>query len=153
MKLDHLSDKELIQYVDKHTEDPLARRLVDILMARNEGLVTELVEAGMDSVVWTFVYEHQEYSPKDYIEHLLEQLAYTEDELWVARGELKDRIDDLKKLEARTILEVMADLKKTIDRVDLDIIVARQERDRAISNERLTKDKMKVWTAISTDLS
>jgi hypothetical protein len=153
MKLDHLSDKELIQYADKHTEDPLARRLVDILMARNEGLVTELIEAGMDSSNWTFVYEHQEYSPKDYIEHLLKQLACTEDDLWVAQRELDDRLQDLKKMEARTILEVMADLKKTIDRVDLDIIVARQERDRAISNERLTKDKMKVWSALTTDMS
>jgi hypothetical protein len=47
----------------------------------------------------------------------------------------------------------MADLKKTIDRVDSDIILARQERDRAIINERRTKDQMKVWSALSTDMS
>jgi hypothetical protein len=153
MNFNHLSDKEVIQYADKHTEDPLARRLVDILMARNEGIITELIEAGMDSVHWTFIYEHEEYSPKDYIEHLLKQLAYTEDDLWVAQRELDDRLQDLKKMEARTILEVMADLKKTIDRVDSDIILARQERDRAIISERRTKDQMKVWTALSTDMS
>jgi hypothetical protein len=153
MNFNYLSDKEVIQYADKHTEDPLARRLVDILMARNEGIITELIEAGMDSLNWTFVYEHEEYSPKDYIEHLLKQLAYTEDDLWVAQRELDDRLQDLKKMEARTILEVMADLKKTIDRVDSDIILARQERDRAIINERRTKDQMKVWSALSTDMS
>jgi hypothetical protein len=153
MNFNHLSDKEVIQYADKHTEDPLARRLVDILMARNEGIITELIEAGMDSVHWTFICEHEEYSPKDYIEHLLKQLAYTEDDLWVAQRELDDRLQDLKKLEARTILEVIADLKKTIDRVDSDIILARQERDRAIISERRTKDQMKVWTALSTDMS
>ena len=153
MNLNHLSDKELIQYADKHTEDPLVRRLVDILMARTEGLVTELIEAGMHSVEWTFEYDHMVYSPKDYIEHLLKQISYTEDDLWVAQGELRDCLDELKKLEARTILEVIADLKKTIDRVDSDIILARQERDQAIINERRTRDKMKVWTAISTDMS
>jgi hypothetical protein len=151
MNLNHLSDKELIQYADKHTEDPLARRLVDILMARNEGIITELIEAGMDSVHWTFIYEHEEYSPKDYIEHLLKQLAYTEDDLWVAQRELDDRLQDLKKLEARTILEVMADLKKTIDRVDAERDQARQERDHARNSEQNMKSKMKVWRALTED--
>jgi hypothetical protein len=151
MKLDHLSDKELIQYVDKHTEDPLARRLVDILMGRNEGIITELTEAGMDSVHWTFVYEHQEYSPKDYIEHLLKQISYTEDDLWVAQGELKDRIDDLKKLEARTVLEFMADLKKSIEHADAERDRARQERDHARNSEQNMKSKMKVWRALTED--
>jgi hypothetical protein len=151
MNLNHLSDKELIQYADKHTEDPLARRLVDILMARQEGIITELIEAGMDSVHWTFVYEHQEYSPKDYIEHLLKQLAYTEDDLWVAQGELKDRIDDLKKLEARTVLELMTELKKTIERADAERDQARQERDHARNSEQNMKSKMKVWRALTED--
>jgi hypothetical protein len=151
MNLNHLSDKELIQYADKHTEDPLARRLVDILMARNEGIITELIEAGIDSSDWTFTHDHIEYSPKDYIEHLLKQIAYTEDDLWVAQGELKDRIDDLKKLEARTILEVMADFKKTIERADAERDQARQERDHARNSEHNMKSKMKVWRALTED--
>ena len=151
MNLNHLSDKELIQYADKHTEDPLVRRLVDILMARTEGLVTELIEAGMHSVEWTFEYDHMVYSPKDYIEHLLKQISYTEDDLWVAQGELRDRIDDLKKLEARTVLEFMAELKKTIERADAERDQARQERDHARNSEHNMKSKMKVWRALTED--
>jgi hypothetical protein len=151
MNLNHLSDKELIQYADKHTEDPLARRLVDILMARQEGIITELIEAGMDSMHWTFTYEHQEYSPKDYIEHLLKQLAYAEDDLWVAQQELGDRLEDLKKLEARTVLELMADLKNAIEHADAERDRARQERDYARNSEQNMKSKMKVWRALTED--
>jgi hypothetical protein len=151
MNLNHLSDKELIQYADKHTEDPLARRLVDILMARQEGIITELIEAGMDSSNWTFIYEHEEYSPKDYIEHLLKQLAYTEDDLWVAQRELNDRLQDLKKLEARTVLELMTELKKTIEHADAERDQARQERDHARNSEQNMKSKMKVWRALTED--
>jgi len=151
MNLNHLSDKELIQYADKHTEDPITRRLVDILMARNEGIITDLVDAGMDSSEWTFTHDHIEYSPANYIIHLRKQLDYTEDDLWVAQQELGDRLEDLKKLEARTVLEFMAELKQTIERADAERDHARQERDHARNSEQNMKSKMKVWRALTED--
>jgi hypothetical protein len=151
MNFNHLSDKEVIQYADKHTEDPLARRLVDILMARQEGIITELIEAGMDSSDWTFTHDHIEYSPGDYVIHLRKQLDYAEDDLWVAQQELGDRLEDLKRLEARTVLELMAELKKSIEHADAERDRARQERDYARNSEQNMKSKMKVWRALTED--
>ena len=151
MNLSHLTENELVGYLDKHSTDPVVCRLVDIMMGKQVGLVTELVESGMHPVTWDFSHDHQDYMPGEYIEHLRKELRSTEDELWVKERELEELAVELRKLKARTVIEWMDELKEELRRSDYERDQARQERDSAKISENNMKSKMKVWRALTED--
>lgn len=151
MNLSHLTEKELVVYLDKHSTDPVVRRLVDIMMGKHEGLVTELVEVGMHPEDWEFIHDHQYYKPGAYIEFLIKELHSTEDELYIREREFEDLEVELRKLKARTVLEWMDELKEELRRSDYERDQARQERDSARISEQNMKSKMKVWRALTED--
>lgn len=151
MNLSHLTEKELVEYLDKHSTDPVVRRLVDIMMGKHDGLVTELVESGMHPKDWEFTHDHQAYKPGGYIEFLRKELQSTEDELWVRECDNEELEKELRKLKARTVLEWLDELKEELRRSDYERDQARQERDAARISEQNMKSKMKVWRALTED--
>lgn len=151
MNLSHLTEKELVGYLDKHSTDPVVRRLVDIMMGKQVGLVTELVEVGMHTENWEFLHDYQDYTPGAYIEFLRKELQSTEDELYIREREFEDLEVELRKLKARTVLEWMDELKEELRRSDYERDQARQERDSARISEQNMKSKMKVWRALTED--
>ena len=154
MNLNHLSDDELLDYLDRYSEDPIMKRIVDILLNKQQGIISDLVAAGMDPQDWTFCADYyNRYYPGQYVTHLQNEISYVEDELKDYQNKYEDAKDEIKQLKARGIVEIMAELKDDIQRVESERDNARKERDRAITNEQLTRDKMKVWTALSTDMS
>jgi hypothetical protein len=154
MNYNHLSDDELLDYLDRYSEDPVMKRIVDILVHKQYGIISDLVAAGMDPQDWTFSSDnYNHYYPGQYVTHLKNEISYIKDELTDAQNELLNAQDEIAKLKARTVVELMLELTKELADKDSDLLVARQERDRAIINERRTKDQMKVWSALSTDMS
>lgn len=154
MNLNALSDDELLDYLDRYSEDPVMKRLVDILLRKQQGIISDLVAAGMDPQDWTFCTDHyNHYYPGQFISHLKNEIDYIENELIDYQDKYNDAKEEIKRLKARGIVEIMAEIKSDIQRVESERDHARQERDQAIINERRTRDKMKVWTAISTDVS
>lgn len=154
MNFNHLSDDELLDYLDRYSEDPVMKRVVDILVHKQYGIISDLVAAGMNPQDWTFCTDHyNHYYPGQYISHLKNEIDFAERELMDVQDELLNAQDEIKKLKARTVVELMLELTQEIANKDSDLLVARQERDRAIINERRTKDQMKVWSALSTDMS
>lgn len=154
MKLNALSDDELLDYLDRYSEDPVMKRVVDILVHKQQGIISDLVAAGMDPQDWTFCTDYyNHYYPGQYISHLKNEISYIEDELTEYQDKYENAREEIKRLKARGIVEIMAELKNDIQRVESERDHARQERDQAIINEKRTREKMKVWTAISTDIS
>jgi hypothetical protein len=154
MNYNHLSDDELLDYLDRYSEDPVMKRIVDILVHKQYGIISDLVAAGMDPQDWTFSSDnYNHYYPGQYVTHLKNEISYIEDELAECQDKYQDALDEITKLKARTVVELMLELTQEIADKDSDLLVARQERDRAIINERRTKEQMKVWTALSTDMS
>jgi hypothetical protein len=154
MNLNSLSDDELLRYLDKYSDDPVMKRVVDILMDKQQGIISDLVAAGMDPQYWTFRPDgYNEYYPGQYVSHLESEIDCVESELSSAQYELDDVNAELRKLKARTVAELIAELNEELTVMASARDQARFERDRAIQNEKTTKEKMKVWTAISTDVS
>ena len=153
MNFDHLSEQELVRYLDKHSTDPIVRRLVDIMLGKNNGLVTELIGAGMDVDNWEFKHDTTYYNPGEYITHLSYELQSTSDALWSAERELEEVCRELNKLKARTVIEWIDELKAALSRADYERDQARQERDAARISEDNMKSKMKVWRALTEDTS
>jgi hypothetical protein len=154
MNLNHLSDDELLRYLDKYSEDPIMRRVVDILLYKQDSIISDLVAAGMDPQDCTFSENSfNYYNPGEYITHLTNEIDSIETDLENAQYDLREAEIKIKRQEARTVSALIAELNEQLNQMASERDQAWRQRDRAIESENLTKDKMKVWTAISTDVS
>ena len=78
MKIDHLSDNELIKHVLKHDADPIRIRLAGVMERFSGCIVDSLEDAGMDKE--NFLFENT-YDPGQYIRHLENEIEYLQREL------------------------------------------------------------------------
>ena len=154
MNLDHLSNDELLEYLDKHSTDPLIKRLVNVLMEKQYGLVSDLLAAGMDEQTWTFSPDnYNKYYPGQYISHLHNELDYADNELKDCEFQLKQAKKEIEDLKARTVAELIAELHQEVRDANHRTAEAEKWRRKAQEEVETTRDKMKVWRAISTDMS
>lgn len=141
-----LTDKELIDYTIKFSNDPEKIRLATAMERIEGAIIDDLVEAGMDETWCTFRSEYGgEYHPGRYIMHL-------EGEIQIRDDELKKLSDELEEQKARTIADLIQELNQQIAREQYRANQALRERDLAIQAESRTKEKMKVWKALSTNI-
>ena len=153
MKLDHLSNSELLVYLDKHSTDPLIVRLVNILMEKQYGLVSDLLAAGMNEQTWTFSPDnYNEYYPGQYISHLRNELDYAKDELEDREFQLKQAKMEIEELKARTVAELIAELHVEVRTANFRADEAEKWKRKAQEEVQTTRDKMKVWRALTTDV-
>jgi hypothetical protein len=153
MNLNHLSSSELLVYLDKHSTDPLMVRLANILMEKQYGLVSDLLAAGMNEQTWTFSPDnYNEYYPGQYISHLHNELDYAKDELKYCEFQLKQAKDEIKDLKARTVAELIAELHQEVRTANFRADEAEKWKRKAQQEVETTRDKMKVWRALTTDV-
>lgn len=143
MKIDHLSDNELIKHVLKHDADPIRIRLAGVMERFSGCIVDSLEDAGMDKE--NFLFENT-YDPGQYIRHLENEIEYLQRELDETQEKLHAR-------ETMSVSQLIEELRleaysagRRADSADRRAHEADQEREKM-------RSKMKVWTAISTDLS
>lgn len=143
MNLNHLTDKELIQYVLKHDTDPIRVRLAQIMDNMPGFILDSLEHAGMDPE--TCLFDNGLYDPGQYITHLENEIEYLNNELMEAQDKIRER-------ETLTVSELIEELLQNNRR--LDIRAQQSDRDRRKAEEEVesTRSKMKVWRALSTDL-
>ena len=137
----HLTDCELIDYTLKFETDPVRLRLAKVMDNMPGFILDSLEHAGMDPETCLF---ENTWDPGQYIEHLQSELDIYHDENRQLRQELEE-------LKARTVMDLIAELKQEIKTAEWMAAEARRERDKAEGEYKLIKDKMKVWTALSTD--
>jgi septal ring factor EnvC (AmiA/AmiB activator) len=153
MNLNHLSNSELLVYLDKHSTDPLIVRLVNILMEKQYGLVSDLLAAGMNEQTWTFSPDsYNEYYPGQYISHLHNELDYAKDELKDCEFQLQQAKKEIEDLKARTVAELIAELHQEVRTANFRTEEAEKWRRKAQQEVEATRDKMKVWRALTTDV-
>jgi hypothetical protein len=143
MNLNHLTDSELVQYIIKHDADPIRVRLALYMDAMPGRILDGLEQAGMDPE--TCLHENT-YESGEYILHLKNEIEYLS-------RELHDTQDQLAKREAMSVSQLIEELRYEADtanrRADINL-----QRAREADQERETmRSKMKVWRAISTDVS
>lgn len=143
MNLNHLTDEELIQYVIKHDTDPIRLRLAQYMDDMPGRILDGLKRAGMNPE--TCLHENT-YESGEYIEHLKSELDVYERELMETKEKLAER-------ETMTVSELIKELHEAADRAYSQVAVANRQVREAEQEVETTRKKMKVWTAISTDMS
>lgn len=149
MNLDFLTDDELIRYLDNHSTDPLIRRLVKIFTENDDMIFRQLVDAGMDKD-GRFETDYEYLPVGQYIDHLRGELAYYQREAEELEYKLEDEKEKSKRLGARSIVEVMAELKEQINAVDQKARIAERERQQAVEARDLAREQLKSWNHLKT---
>lgn len=140
----HLTDKELVDYTIKFSNDPEKVRLATYMERVEGAIIDDLVDAGMDDTWCTFRSEYGgSYHPGQYIRHLEEELEIHKDSIL----QLQNELDELK---ARTVLDLLVELRQEIKTANWMAEEARRERDYAQADHALMKDKLKMWNHLRT---
>lgn len=142
--LTHLSDDELIRHLDNTTDDPVIRRLVDIFIKNDDMIFRQLLDVGMDKD-GRFETNYEYLPVGEYIEHLRSELAYYQTEAEELEYKLEDKKEEVKRLSARSIAEILSELNHEIKRVDQRAHDNERARYRAEEARDLAREQLKAW--------
>jgi hypothetical protein len=144
MNLNHLTDNELIDYIIKHDPDPIRVRLATHMQRVAGSIIDDLELAGMDDTYCEFrsVVTEGKYLPGQYISHLEGEIEY----LNMQREQDAKEIQELK---ARTIMDLIAELKQDIKSAEWAKDEAYKERNQARENESRMKEKLDMWAILN----
>lgn len=144
MKFNHLTDDELVKYVIKLDDDPIRLRLATYMERIKGAIIDDLHDAGMDETYCVFRGEWGgDYLPGQYIKHLEEDLRIAYDELHQLREELKEQ-------KARTVAELIAELRQEITTQGYMRREAELAKGRAEDEAKEVKEKLKMWNHLRT---
>ena len=137
--MDHLTDQELIDYTLKFEDDPVRVRLAKVMDNMPGFILNSLEDAGMDPETCLF---ENTWDCGQYIRHL-------EQELDLAHDEIHQMREELDKLKARTVVDLISELRQEIKSIEWMATEARRERDYAEADRLLMKDKLSMWTKLN----
>jgi hypothetical protein len=138
-----LSDKELVDYTIKFSDDPEKIRLATYMERVEGAIIDDLVDAGMDDTWCTFTSEYGgHYHPGQYIRHLEDEIRIRDEDIL----QLREELDELK---ARTVLDLLVELRQEIKTAEWMAEEARRDRDKAEGDRAIMKDKLSMWTKLN----
>jgi hypothetical protein len=143
MNLDHLSDSELVQYIIKHDSDPIRVRLATYMDNMPGRILDGLERAGMDPE--TCLHENL-YEPGEYINHLNNEIEFFS-------RELQETQEELRKRETMSVSQLIEELRHAASSASHRADSAVKRAQEADQEREQMRDKMKVWRALSTDMS
>jgi hypothetical protein len=143
MNYDNLTTKELINYLDLTSTDPLVLRLIDLL--KDESLSVELEEAGMDPITREFRDDGVYLSPAEYINQLQRDRDYYLDESDDQRRQIDSLEAEIKRLGTINLMNFIADVQHKMEMATMekDRAVRRAEQERELRKE--AEQKFEFW--------
>jgi hypothetical protein len=143
MNLNHLTDNELIDHIIRYDEDPVRVRLATHMQRVTGAIIDDLEYAGMDPTYCEFrsIVTENQYHPGAYVRHLEDEIKY----LWEKAEQ--DR-KEIKELRARTIMDLIAELKQEITTAEYLKDQAIKDRQSAERKAEDMKHKLDMWTIL-----
>jgi hypothetical protein len=144
MNLNCLTDKELINYTIKFSDDPVKIRLATAVERIEGAIIDDLVDAGMDETWCTFRSEWGgEYHPGQYIKLLEDEISHRD-------FQIKQLHDELEEQKARTIADLIAELTVEIRTQQYNVDRAKEETRKAYKEAEHAKEQLKMWNHLRT---
>lgn len=143
MELSHLTDRELIDRTIKFSDDPVKVRLATIMERVQGAIIDDLEDAGMDVTYCTFRTEWgSDRLPGQYITHLEEEIQIRDDTILELQKELEE-------LKARTVIDLIAELRQDIKTSEYMATEARKETRQAEHERDVAKDRLSMWAKLN----
>jgi hypothetical protein len=134
-----LTDKELIDYTIKFSDDADKIRLATVMERVTGSIIDDLIDAGMDETWCTFRSEWGgEYHPGQYIKLLEDEISHRD-------FQIKQLHDELEEQKARTIANLIEELNQEIKTKHYLIEEARAESRKAYEEAKHAKEQLKMW--------
>lgn len=144
MKLDNLTDNELIEYVIKHDNDPIRVRLATHMQRVAGAIIDDLEGAGMDDTWCNFrsVVNDGEYLPGQYISHLENEIEYL-------NNQATQNLKEIQELQARTVAQLIQELNQEITTEKFNAREAREAKYRAEEKAKVATEKLDMWAILN----
>ena len=137
------TDKELVDYTIKFSNDPEKIRLATYMERVEGAIIDDLVDAGMDDTWCTFRSEYGgSYHPGQYIRFLEDEVSHRDFQIEQLHKELEE-------LKARTVLDLLVELKQEIKTAEWMAKEAQAETHRAKIERDIAKDKLSMWAKLN----
>lgn len=152
MYLGQLSDKELLSHLDLTSDDPVIRRLIDIVRNAHGGLIDDLIDEGMDQDDYTFQdgYRGDYYYAAAFIRMLREERDHWKEEHRILEDEAIELRDKLKAREALTVSGLIEELRNhTITAQSMQRMATRDLEKANEAREEMRK-KLDMWDTMRT---
>ena len=138
-----LTDKELIDYTIKFSDDAEKIRLATVMERVTGAIIDDLIDAGMDETWCTFRSEWGgEYHPGQYIKLLEDEISHRD-------FQIKQLHDELEEQKARTIADLIAELNQQITTEKYLAQQAKDETRKAYKEAEVAKDKLSMWAKLN----
>ena len=144
MRVENLTDNELIDYIIKHESDPLLLRLATVMERKTGAIIDDLEGAGMDSTYCDFrsIVNENKYLPGQYINHLENEIEY----LWT---QAEQNLKEIAELQARTIADLIQELNQQITTEKHNVKYANEQRNKAEEKARVATEKLDMWAILN----
>jgi hypothetical protein len=137
------TDKELIDYTIKFSDDAEKVRLATAMERIEGAIIDDLVDAGMDETYCTFRSEWGgEYHPGRYISLLEDEISHRDFTIEQLHKELAEQ-------KARTIADLIQELNQEILTQQFTLKEAHLETQRANKERDVAKDKLSMWAKLN----
>ena len=137
------TDKELIDYTIKHSNDPVKVRLATAMERITGSIIDDLVDAGMDDTFCTF---HSEWGG-DY--HPGRYITLLEDEIRDRDYKIEQLHKELDQQKARTIADLIQELNQEILTQQFTLKEAHLATQQANKERDIAKDKLSMWAKLN----
>lgn len=152
MYLGQLSDKELLSHLDLTSNDPVIRRLIDIVRNAHGGLIDDLIDEGMDQDDYTFQDGYRgdyHYAPL-FIRHLRDDRDHWKQEHQILQDEAFDLRKSLKEREALTVSELIGELQNKVINAQQMQRMATRDLEKANDAREEMRKKLDMWDTMRT---
>jgi Na+/phosphate symporter len=149
MNYNAMSDTEFMHYLDIYNDDPVVRRLINVLARTRGALINDLEDAGMDSQSWTFGDTWTKYSPGQYIEELRNEVRHAENELELAQEELEQAINERDQLKVRSVMQLIEEVNQEKTRCSLIASNAMKEANQVREENDKLREQIDMWGAMN----
>jgi hypothetical protein len=137
--MNHLTDRELIDYTLKFDQDPVRVRLAKVMDNMPGFILQRLEDVGMDPENCLF---ENCYDPGDWINHL-------ENEIEFLNRENQELQEKLHQLETMTIIEFVADVNRKLEAEKRHNVLLQQDIRHANDEREHMRNKLSMWTKLN----
>ena len=149
MNYNAMTDIELMHYLDLYSDDPVIRRLIDVLTRTRGAIISDLEYAGMDPQTWTFQDDYHRMFPGQYITDLRHQRDDLESELNHEKYKREEAETELNELKTRSIMDFVQEVWQEKRTASFKVSEAMKETAQVKEQNAKLKEQLDMWARMN----
>ena len=149
MNYNAMTDLELLHYLDIYSDDPLIRRLIEVLSRTRGAIISDLEDAGMDPQTWTFGDGWNKMFPGQYITDLEHQVSELESDLEHEKYKREVAETERDELKTRSIMDFVQEVWQEKRTASFKVSEAMNEVAQVKEQNAKLKEQLDMWAKMN----